>query len=75
MIGYVQSLGADDTLSLDDILSLVNAASQHRNLSPITLAETGWKPSGVSRLDQSFERAFPISPFALRHLWADMRSS
>lgn len=73
MIGYIQNLGVDDALSLDGILSRVNAANQRLGLSLIALSATRWKPSDVSRLDQSFVRTFAISPFDLRHLWVDMR--
>jgi len=73
MIGYVQNLGTDDTLSFDDILSLVNAANQRSDLGLITLLPPDWSLYDVTRLHQSLARQFPVTPFRLHHLWLDMR--
>lgn len=67
MIGYVQNM------ELDDILAEVNSACMNGNPPHIVISTDGWKLSGVSRLDHAFERSFYESPFALRHLWVDLR--
>ncbi len=67
MIGYWQ------TMESDDILKEVNQAAKRRKLAQITLSIDGWKIAGVSKLQHSLVRSFPISPFRLDHFWIDIR--
>lgn len=67
MIGYIQSMEPDD------ILAEVNSACVSGIPPHILISADGWRLSGVSRLDHTFERTFYESPFALRHLWVDLR--
>lgn len=67
MIGYVQNM------DLDEILAEVNAECRCREIEELVLGGDGWRPSRATHLHHSFVRSFPISPFALRHIWADLR--
>lgn len=67
MVGYIQSMEPDD------ILAEVNSACVNGAPPHIVMSTCAWKLSGVSRLDHTFERSFYKSPFALRHLWVDLR--
>lgn len=69
MIGYIQSMEPDD------ILAEINATCVNSTLPEITVSASGWVVSGVNRLEHTFARSFCESPFALRHLWADLRNS
>ncbi len=66
MVGYWQ------TMEPDAILTEVNATGQKHGLPNLALTG-GWQPGGVSKLEHSFARSFPISPFRLDHLWVDVR--
>lgn len=67
MVGYWQSMEADD------VLREVNEAGAKRRISVLALGKQGWQVRGVSKLEHSFERSFPVSPFQLRHFWVDLR--
>lgn len=67
MIGYVQSM------DLPDVLAEVNQFGQSNSVAVILLSSNGWRVKGVSQLEHQFTRSFPDSPFALTHLWADLR--
>lgn len=69
MIGYIQSMEPDD------ILAEINTTCVTSTLPQITVSAGGWVASGVSQLEHTFARSFCESPFALRHLWADLRNS
>jgi len=66
MVGYWQ------TMEPNAILNEVNATAQEHGLPNLALTG-GWRPKGVSRLEHSFTRLFPISPFRLDHFWVDVR--
>ncbi len=68
MIGYMQSM------SFQSILSEVNKHARTcavGELAPIPGASCD---DTVKRLQSLLCRAFPVSPFHLRHLWVDLRS-
>jgi hypothetical protein len=67
MVGYWQSMDSKD------ILEEINAAAKMHGVPALRLSKEGWKMSSISQLDHSFTRAFPDSPFQLRHLWIDLR--
>lgn len=67
MVGYWQSMDSKD------ILDEINTAAQAHGVPDLELSRDGWKASSISRLDHRFNRAFPDSPFQLRHLWVDLR--
>ena len=66
MVGYWQ------TMEPDAIRNEVNATARKHGLPNLALTG-GWQPGGVSKLEHSFARSFPISPFRLDHLWVDVR--
>lgn len=65
MVGYWQSMGAND------VLSEVNDGCRQNSLPDLTLTGA-WNPGGTSRFEHSFERPFDVSPFRLHHLWIDL---
>lgn len=67
MIGYIQ------TMELSEVLADVNQFGQSNSVPEIMLSSEGWQVEGVSYLNHQFDRPFPISPFELLHLWADIR--
>jgi hypothetical protein len=69
MIGYVQNM------KFDAIFCEVNAAIEITGESVTTLRPPagGWRVGGINRLDHTFERSFPETPFHLCHLWVDLR--
>jgi len=67
MVGYWQSMDADD------VLNEVNLAARTRQIPEIVLPKGGWKVASVTRLEHLFPRSFPTSPFRLDHFWADLR--
>jgi hypothetical protein len=67
MVGYWQSMGADD------VLAAVHEESRAKSFPDLVLLGA-WKPGDVSRLEHTFERSFQVSPFRLHHLWIDLRS-
>lgn len=67
MIGYVQNM------DLDAVLVEVNAECVRNRISQLVLFAAGWQEGLTSHLEHSFDRAFPITPFTLRHMWADVR--
>jgi hypothetical protein len=66
MVGYIQGM------ENDAILAEVNEELIAAVLPPIAAPEHGWQ--GVSRLNQSLTRSFPVSPLLLLHLWVDLRA-
>jgi hypothetical protein len=67
MIGYVQSMDLKDVLR--DVNSVARAAGFPKILPP-----KKWNAGRVMRLGhQTFHRSFPVDPFTLHHLWADLR--
>jgi len=66
MVGYWQSMGADE------LLNEVHAGSREESL-PDLIISGNWNPGGVTRFEHIFERSFEISPFSLHHLWIDLR--
>jgi hypothetical protein len=66
MVGYWQSMDADDVLA--EVHQEVRAKS-----FPDLIVLGTWKLADVSRLEHSFERTFQVSPFRLHHLWIDLR--
>lgn len=67
MIGYLQSMSADETLEE------VNGYAKEVNVPPIDRTEAHWIDRGVTRLNQTLDRKVSPSPFGLRHLWVDLR--
>jgi hypothetical protein len=67
MVGYWQSMEADD------VLADVNKAVVDRAIPLLILSSGGWKLAGISTLDHRLIRSFPVSPCHLRHLWIDLR--
>ncbi len=67
MVGYWQRMDAKD------ILEEINITAKKHDVPALRLSRTGWLPSSTSSLDHKFTRAFPDSPFQLRHLWLDLR--
>lgn len=67
MVGYWQSMDSKD------ILQEINVAATAHGVPEIQLSGEGWQAAAISRLDHKFSRAFPDSPFQLRHLWPDLR--
>lgn len=67
MVGYWQGMGCDE------ILKEINAAAFARKIPIIILSQDGWKTNAISQLDHLLIRAFPESPYSLRHLWVDLR--
>ena len=68
MVGYWQSMEAEE------VLREVNAAAKKRGVRGLSLNREGWQPRGVSKLENSFERSFSVSPFLVRHFWVDLRT-
>lgn len=68
MVGYWQSMEADQ------VLDEVNLTASRNSLSNLRPGD-GWNYSGVSKLEQTFERPFDVSPFHLWHLWVDVRDT
>ena len=69
MIGYVENM------EFDVILSEVNTymASSTVPISPLSIPAKGWQKDGISALEHTLIRTFPISPFLLLHFWIDFR--
>jgi hypothetical protein len=67
MVGYWQNMDAPD------VLKEVNAACGKSSIAGLALVGD-WKAHDTSRLEHAFERAFPVSPFKLYHLWVDVRA-
>ena len=67
MIGYVQNM------RFDEILKEVNAECCTKRITELVLSNEGWQPGFASHLNHRFDRSFPLTPFALRHIWADLR--
>lgn len=63
MIGYWQKM------EWKEILKEVNAAAEKHRIPVLVLSKEG----ATSQLDHKFARAYPESPFRLRHLWIDLR--
>lgn len=68
MIGYWQ------TMDSDSVLAEINSHLQTKGLPDIQLSAHGWRISSVTQLSHTLTRAFPISPFGLKHLWLDLRA-
>ena len=68
MVGYWQAMDAKD------ILEEINTAAKIHNIPTLRLSKEGWRATAISHLNHRFARAFPHSPFKLRHLWIDLRS-
>ena len=68
MIGYMQSM------SFDSILTEINEHARKRAVGDLTPAPSRSRDNAVNRLDSLICRSFPVSPFHLRHLWADLRA-
>ncbi|MEN3327590.1 MAG: hypothetical protein V7638_2397 [Acidobacteriota bacterium] len=69
MIGYVQSM------DLADILAEVNRTAQGVPLPQLQGPVGGWQVGATSKLHQTLNRSYPISPFYLHHLWVDLRGT
>ena len=67
MVGYWQSM------ELLDVIDEVNAEAFRNGLPEI--AAVGDALRNGYRSEHSFNRSFPSSPFRLRHVWIDLRSS
>ncbi|MCE5199918.1 MAG: hypothetical protein ABFD54_15125 [Armatimonadota bacterium] len=67
MIGYLQNAEPER------VLAQVNTRASSHKIPVIKLSMDGWCLNGVSRLDNIFERMFPVTRFHLRHLWIDLR--
>ena len=67
MVGYWQ------TMEATQVLREVNEEAARNSLPAILLVN----PPAFDghRLEHTFERSFPVSPFHLRHLWVDLRRS
>ncbi len=64
MVGYIESMepGA--------ILAEVNATAEKRGVPGLGRRSTGG--GQIHHLDHSLRREFPVSPFRLTHIWADV---
>lgn len=70
MVGYVENS------DIDTILAEVNAAAVTIALSPLSFSAGKSEDDTVNRLNQTLIRPHVSpSPFDLRHLWVDLRSS
>lgn len=70
MIGYVQSMPPPE------ILAEVNAFAGRKGLPPLNPPGGRFTMAQIARLEQMLDRPqVPPTPFALRHLWVDLRSS
>ena len=67
MIGYLQSMPPET------VLQEVNEFAAQADVPAIQRATGQWIDRGVSRLDQMLARRVWPSPFALTHLWVDLR--
>jgi len=67
IVGYWQSM------ERAKVLKEVNDEAE-RNSFP-HIIPIGTPPADGHRLEHTFERSFPVSPFHLRHLWIDLRQS
>lgn len=65
MVGYCQSMEPAQALKE------VNEEAGQNSLPPII--SVGSPASHGQRLEHTFERSFPVSPFHLLHLWIDLR--
>jgi hypothetical protein len=68
MIGYVQSM------DWDQVLDQVNAFGEQEGYASIESEGTSARASSTT-LQQRLNRRTPPSPFALRHLWIDLRDA
>lgn len=66
MIGYMQSM------SFDSILTEVNDHVRKHAVGELVPKPETSCADRVKRLESSICRAFPISPFYLRHMWVDL---
>lgn len=66
MIAYVQNM--DISAAHAEVCGHAAAA----NMPALLLTAEGWRPGGVTYLAHGFDRAFPVSPFHLTHLWLDI---
>jgi hypothetical protein len=67
MVGYWQSM------ELAQVLKEVNSEAA-RNMIP-DMVPTGERKPGIHLSQHSFDRSLPVSPFRLRHLWIDLRTT
>jgi hypothetical protein len=69
MVGYIESS------DFDVVLSEVNTAliAFQPTLLQIRPSNSIWSSTESNLLEHTFERPFPISPFALKHFWIDLR--
>lgn len=67
MVGYWQSM------EFAHVLKEVNDEAA-RNTIP-DIAPTGDQKPGIHLSEHSLDRSFPVSPFRLRHLWIDLRTT
>ena len=64
MVGYWQSM------ELAQVLREVNEEAARNGLSEIVPVS---RQKGIHHSEHSFDRAFPVSPFRLWHIWIDLR--
>ena len=69
MVGYVQNMTLDDIL--DEVNQAINA--QTITISQIPTPPKGWQEKGITELEHTLERPFPITPFQMYHFWVDIR--
>lgn len=68
MVGYVESSDFDHILGeVNTTLNVVHSAQ-----APLEL-QNDWDSSDAKILEHSLQRVFPVSPFALKHFWIDLR--
>jgi hypothetical protein len=69
MIGYWQSM------PWQQLIAEINQAANDHHVPALVLVDGAGDPTAVNRLQHYLTRSFPISPFRLDHLWADLRDN
>lgn len=67
MIGYVQNM------EFERILADVNGECAKEQITELALSMQRPPTMRTNHLDHRFDRPFLVSPFTLRHIWADLR--
>jgi hypothetical protein len=69
MVGYVQNMTFDEIL--DEVNQTINASTLP--IAVIPDPKSGWQEMGITELEHTLERSFPVSPFQMYHFWVDIR--